>query len=80
MPDGTLLRIAADGEIRVSLHRLAARPDWDDERIAEYARDLADLGIRHDRDRPRGPVESVDERKRREFLRLMDQALETLPR
>lgn len=81
MPGGTLLRIAADGEIRVSLHRLAARDDWDDHRIAKLAKQLERLGLRHDQDRPRAPLESLaGESKRNDFLGLMDQVLEALPR
>jgi len=77
---GRLFRISYEGEVRVSSHTLTPRGDsWDGGRIKRFVQDLDEIGLKSEGNRPRAPLESfADERKREKFLALMEQASETL--
>jgi hypothetical protein len=77
---GRLFRISYEGEVRVSSHTLTPRGEsWDGGRIKRFVQDLDEIGLKSEGNRPRAPLESLaDERKREKFLALMEQASETL--
>jgi hypothetical protein len=79
------LKLAATrwpGKIEVRLHTLADHGQpWDDERIEQLVRELADIGLQLEAKRawPRAPLEPLaDDTRRRRFLTLMERVLETL--
>ena len=54
---------------------------WDDERIEQFAQELADIGVQlgPNRKRPSAPLEALaDDTRRQQFLTLMERALDTL--
>ncbi len=72
------------GTIQVLLQTLADHGEpWDDKRIEQLVQELADIGVNLDSDErrcPKAPLESLaDEGRRRQFLALMERALDTLP-
>lgn len=72
------------GTIQVLLETLADHGEpWDDKRIEQLVQELADIGVNLDSDERRWlkvPLESLaDEGRRRQFLALMERALDTLP-